>query len=94
MSGEITMALHAPSRYQLAVDQASAYLDKTLPHTNAEETTRWMVEGLLIVDPPTLDKLVAWLLKHERDIASPGDWEDYGMLKGVFAMVIGREANG
>jgi len=83
---------HPPSRYQLAVDQASAYLDPSLPHTNSEETNRWMVQGLMVLDPGTLDTLVAWLLHHEGDIAKPSNWDDWAALATVFEKLVGRAA--
>lgn len=36
--------------------------------------------------------LFAWLLHHERDIASPGAYDDFGMLAGVFEAINGRKA--
>ncbi len=52
---------------------------------------RWMVSGLVLMPPEALQNLRQWLTHNERDIASPGQWDDFGLLREAFEAVMGRE---
>lgn len=75
--------------YQLACDQAHAYLERPLPHGGlSDDALRWMVRTLLALRPADLDILTLWLQGNEQRIACGED--GLGMLAPVFEAVLGR----
>ena len=77
------------SAYQLAVEQAHAYLHRVDTKEYSDLALRWMVENLLILGPTELDLLLIYLQGNEQAIAT-GDY-GMGILHQVFTRMIGKE---
>lgn len=51
----------------------------------------YVAGGYLVEKPQCAQELKDWLLRYESSIAKPSEWDDWGMLAGVFQAVVGRE---
>lgn len=78
-------------RYIAAVDQANAILQAE-PEKYTPAVLIHTIGELMLLEPQDVDALYHYLSHHERDIASPTDWQDYAILQGVFRALVGRDA--